>query len=142
MNSSLTEEHTNNNSNSNSNNNSIYRQAAVTTQTPLLFSPLSDEQATSDQLESTLVDILTPGSSVWLKALISIHNNDSVKVKLLDATQVTGAKIPVVQQAGNISNIIQCIPDSVLNQNRRHVHILKTETNGLGISIKGGKLNK
>ncbi len=98
-------------------------------------------------LLSTQVDlIVTTGAKTWSKAIISLQNNDSIHVKLVAGTtdSALSPKLTPVhhQQSITSTHTPQSIPDSVLNQNCRHVHIVKTETNGLGISIKGGKENK
>jgi beta-syntrophin len=45
----------------------------------------------------------------------------------------------------NLDNSLQIpppVPESIMNQTKRFVRIVKTDTTGLGISIKGGKENK
>ncbi len=99
-----------------------------------------------DQFDNlTQVDLLLPssGNSNWSKANISLLNNDSIRVKLLNNNELSLNNKPSLEsQMSTVSSINNQLPDHVLTQTRRTVKILKTETNGLGISIKGGKENK
>ena len=75
----------------------------------------------------------------WIKAFISLHNNDSIKVNLL-LDDKTKSLLPPPPPSP--PSPIEPVPESIMNQNRRFVRVVKTETSGLGISIKGGKENK
>ena len=83
----------------------------------------------------------------WIKAVLSIQNNDAIKVNLLLEQTINGKSTssslppPPPSPPSPMANFEQ-VPESVLNQNRRLVRVVKTETSGLGISIKGGKENK
>ena len=92
---------------------------------------------------------LNATNSNWSKpAFISIQNNDSIKVSLLE-TSPNGAEAksilpppPPSPQNQNQQQTFEPVPESVLNQNRRIVRVNKTDTSGLGVSIKGGRENK
>ena len=80
----------------------------------------------------------------WIKAILSIQNNDSIKVNLMVDQSTNGKSTlppPPPSPPSPMANFEQ-VPESVMNQNRRLVRVVKTETSGLGISIKGGKENK
>lgn len=78
----------------------------------------------------------------WIKAMLATHNNDSIKVHLLVDDSKSKTSLPSVHASPPSPVNFDAVPESVLNQNRRLVRVIKTETSGLGISIKGGKENK
>jgi hypothetical protein len=110
-----------------------------------MYSDMNTNGSSVDHpFDSTQVDlIVSTGAKTWSKAVIALHDNESIRVKLVDQG-LSPKQTPVHHQHSitSTTHTPQSIPDSVLNQTCRHVHIVKTETNGLGISIKGGKENK
>jgi hypothetical protein len=110
----------------------------------------SPSSSSSSSSSATLVDLMY-GNCVnnnWTKAVISIHNGDSIRVSLVTETpaqattqQVTTSQQQVVDNQSN-SSLNSAVPESVLNQTRRYVRVIKTDQSGLGISVKGGCENK
>jgi beta-syntrophin len=91
-------------------------------------------------------------SNTWLKAIISFWNNDSIKVDLIESStdinfQNLNGKCPPSPIISSMSSQpsdqkYETVPESVLNQPCRLVHVVKTDMSGLGVSIKGGRENK
>ena len=75
--------------------------------------------------------------NTWLKSSISIWNNDSLKVDLLESG-------PLPPPLPDLNSPLEetAVPESVIAQPCRLVHVIKTDTSGLGVSIKGGRENK
>jgi len=98
---------------------------------------------------TTLVDVMYGNSlnNTWCKSLISIWNNDSIRVNLIvDPNSPLPPPLPIDQLSSPTSPVsaskFEPVPETVINQARRFVRVVKTESSGLGISIKGGKENK
>lgn len=100
------------------------------------------------------VEILYGNSAAntWIKAIISFFNNDSIKVDLIENSidanvQCLNGKSPPSPLLPSMMSLLsdqkyESVPESVLNQPSRLVHVVKTDTSGLGVSIKGGRENK
>ncbi|CAF0932159.1 unnamed protein product [Brachionus calyciflorus] len=111
----------------------------------------SESESLSNQ--SSLVDISYGLNTTWAKAIINL-NNDSIRVSLIseqtDEDNLNKA-LRLTPSPPINSNLVhspsspskfQQVPVDVMNQNKRFVRVVKTDTSGLGISIKGGKENK
>lgn len=113
-----------------------------------------------NNMPTTLVDIIYGGSNInsnWSKAIISFYNNDSIRVNLItepsNLNDKTKSNLPPPPPSppnlnGNQNQTslsptrFQQVPVEIMNQNKRLVRVVKTDTSGLGISIKGGRENK
>lgn len=103
---------------------------------------INDMFTTSNMIEiiySNLNNNTNNLNCYWIKAFISLHNNDSIKVNLL-LDEKSKALLPPPPPSP--PSPIEPVPEFIMNQNKRLVRVIKTETSGLGISIKGGKENK
>jgi hypothetical protein len=113
----------------------------------------SPSSSSSSSTSATLVDLMY-GNCVnnnWTKAVISIYNGDSIRVNLVVDTppqasasqqqQNPNSQQQVVDSQSNSSSN-SVVPESVINQARRYVRVIKTDQSGLGISVKGGCENK
>ncbi len=110
---------------------------------------LNDTFMSNNMIEIIYSNLNTTTSNLnynWIKAVLSIHNNDSVKVTLLDNNNKSSNLLAQQSASSPLSSPMaasyETVPESIQNQNCRLVHIVKTETSGLGISIKGGRENK
>ena len=111
----------------------------------------SPSSSSSSSTSATLVDLMY-GNSVnnnWTKAVISIYNGDSIRVNLVvdNPPQASASQQNQQQQQQNADNqsnssSTSVVPESVINQTRRFVRVIKTDQSGLGISVKGGCENK
>lgn len=92
---------------------------------------------------SSLVDI-GQSNSTWSRAVVSLSASDSC----IQASFVLDSEDSLSRLAP--SSPVQCVspskfqqvPDDIANQPKRFVRVHKTDTAGLGISIKGGRENK
>ena len=113
---------------------------------------------------SAFVEILYGNAltNTWLKSLISIWNNDSIKVDLLENAidicpngggqsqrqpNLATPPSPPLTALNSLSLLeanskYETVPEAILNQPCRLVRVTKTGSSGLGVSIKGGRENK
>jgi hypothetical protein len=117
-------------------------------------------------------------SNKWCQCSISLHNSESMRVKLdklpqetptkggnkllkliynqhqheqmllnsaMSASQIASAETSGFSTSTGSSTSSSCgigVPEWVLNQSKRSVTVNKTDSTGLGLSIKGGRENK
>lgn len=74
----------------------------------------------------------------WTRSNLSIFNNDSIRVTMMNDEADISANLN--ENSGNYSGD-GCVPEALLNVSRI-VHVVKADTSGLGVSIKGGRENK
>ena len=74
----------------------------------------------------------------WTRSNLSIFNNDSIRVTMMNDEAAISANLN--ENSGNYSGD-GCVPEALLNVSRI-VHVVKADTSGLGVSIKGGRENK
>jgi hypothetical protein len=141
--------------------NGISNTTAATNSSSSSSSTAAQSSATLAQnvTNSTLVDVLLQSalSNQWTKGIISIYNNDSVKVNLIgldnninsSLQQTSASTLTTISAISNSEfqqqqqqKLQQLPPESIMNQAKRFVRVIKTDTSGLGISIKGGRENK
>lgn len=101
----------------------------------------SSTSSSPSSTTTAFVEILYGNSltNSWVKSKISISNNDSIKVDLAENTNDLNLGSLATDQQQKYENPV---PESIINQSSRLVHVVKTDTSGLGISIKGGRENK
>lgn len=78
----------------------------------------------------------------WTRSNLSIFNNDSIRVILKndDADlSISSSENSASCKAG--SQGLGCVPEALLNVSRI-VHVVKADSSGLGVSIKGGRENR
>ncbi|RNA16725.1 alpha-1-syntrophin [Brachionus plicatilis] len=99
--------------------------------------------STEESHLSSLVDI-GQANSTWSKAVISIGPNDTaIQVSfVLDSDDSLSRLAPSSPVQAASPSKFQLVPDDVAKQAKRFVRVSKTDTSGLGISIKGGRENK
>lgn len=77
----------------------------------------------------------------WIRSNLTIHGNDSIRVTLEINESCKISPLLETQLSNSDHYSSNNVPDSILNQSR-FVHIIKADSNGLGVSIKGGFENK
>jgi hypothetical protein len=133
--------------------------------TPLSAIRTSSSSATATSSINGVWAEITYGNMVnWTKCLLSVFNHHSIQITLSSTSLPTNDLTQQHQQTTtngiNISSDMNfnsnssplkdspmnykfaSIPEEIIDQNRRLVRVVKTDSGGLGISIKGGKENK
>ena len=117
----------------------------------LMYNNINGANISPSMNTTTLVDVMYGNAlnNTWCKSLISIWNNDSIRVNLIvdPNSPLPPPQLPIDQLSSPTSPVsashkFEPVPETVINQARRFVRVVKTESSGLGISIKGGKENK
>lgn len=92
---------------------------------------------------SSLVDI-GQSNSTWSRAVVSMSAGDSsIQASfVLDSDDSLSRVAPSSPVQSVSPSKFQLVPDEIANQPKRFVRVHKTDTAGLGISIKGGRENK
>lgn len=117
----------------------------------LMYNNMNGASISPSMNTTTLVDVMYGNAlnNTWCKSLISIWNNDSIRVNLIvdPNSPLPPPQLPIDQLSSPTSPVsasqkFEPVPETVINQARRFVRVVKTESSGLGISIKGGKENK
>lgn len=108
---------------------------------------LSPDQATSSSIAvevhcghvKSISNIQLNNSNLeWSKSMLSIHNNESMQISL-ENTESIKQTSDSSRSSHEISS--HPVPEEILNRSRS-VHVVKTDSSGLGVSIKGGRENK
>lgn len=76
----------------------------------------------------------------WNPSTMSIHNRDSLLVSLTSGS-ANGSQSSSQIDLQKPQLLVSPVPEAILNQSRT-VHVIKADSSGLGVSIKGGRENK